>query len=121
MPEEIIFPQGDRDSTLKLFLGAVLGFSFFSAASNNNSPINKRLPNKKIKNISLFPRIKIHYKKDYYHIHHWIILSAIYLPLFLKKTERKSNFLRGLFLGSIIQGLTFPDRFKIKYNSSEKN
>ncbi len=103
----------------KLFAGLIGSFLFFTVSSHQKSPIYKNLPEKKLKNISYFPNIKIQKGKGRYHIHHWMIFSALYAPFILVERLR-SKFLHGLIIGSIIQGLTYKDRFQIKYQSDAK-
>src|SRR4030042_2205211 len=84
----------------KFLAGLIAGFSFFLLSSHpKRSPI-KRLPEKKLKNISYFPNIKLHKEDGHYHIHHWIVFSLLYPLVFLRKELKKSKFLHGLFLGS---------------------
>lgn len=100
----------------KFLAGAISGFSFFLLSSHpEKSPIRK-LPERKFKKVSYFPNIKIQKDNGHYHIHHWMIFSALYAPFILIKRLR-SKLLHGLIIGSIIQGLTYKDRFRIKYHS----
>jgi len=101
---------------VKLFVGLIAGFSFFTVSSHQKSPVYKKLPERKLKNVSYFSNIKIQKDSGHYHIHHWMIFSALYAPFILIKRLR-SKFLHGLIIGSIIQGLTYKDRFRIKYHS----
>ncbi len=100
----------------KFLAGVISGFSFFVLASHpEKSPIRK-LPEKRVRNVSYFPNIKIQKGKGHYHIHHWMIFSALYAPFILIRRLR-SKFFHGLIIGSIFQGLTYKDRFRIKYRS----
>lgn len=99
----------------KFLAGVFAGFSFFFLSSHPaRSPVRK-LPEKKVRNISYFPNIKVHKEDEHYHIHHWTILSLLYPLIFLKKEFKKSKILHGFFIGSIIQGLTYKDRFQVRY------
>ena len=115
-----IYKESDRKikikNIVKLFAGLIAGFSFFTVSSNQKSPVYKKLPEKKLKNISYFPNIKIQKENKHYHIHHWMIFSALYAPFILIRRLR-SKFLHGLIIGSIVQGLTYKDRFRVKYHS----
>lgn len=94
--------------------GTLLGFSFFWMTSHPKSPVNKKLPEKNIKNLSYSPHIRIKKEGKAYRLHHWTIFSFLYLPLiFIKKGFLKSKIMRGFILGSIIQGLTYKDRFDV--------
>jgi len=101
----------------KVLAGGLLGFLFFMAGSYPKSSVYKKLPEKKIKSVSLFPNVKVYKKDENYHIHHWMIFSALYPLIFLKKNFAKSKFLHGLFLGSIFQGLIYKDRFQVRYKT----
>ena len=102
---------------VKFLAGVALGFSLFTATSEYKSPI-RQVHDIKIKNISYFPNIKIKNKDGSYHIHHWLIFAAIYTPLLLfERSSVRSKFIHGFFLGSIIQGLTYKDRFQVHYHS----
>lgn len=103
----------------KLLAGIISGFSFFVLTSHpGKSPVRK-LPEKRVKNISYFPNIKAHGKTEYYHFHHWMIFSLLYPLVFVKKKLRRSKLLHGIMIGGIVQGLTYKDRFQIRYNSSK--
>lgn len=95
-------------------VGTLLGFSFFWMTSHPKSPVNKKLPQKSIKNVSYSPNIHIKKEDKAYRLHHWTIFSFFYLPLiFIRKGFLKSKIMRGFILGSIIQGLTYKDRFNL--------
>ena len=100
----------------KILAGLIAGFSFFTISSHQKSPVYKKLPEKKLKNVSYIPNIKIQKDSGHYHIHHWMIFSALYAPFVLVKRLR-SKFLHGLIIGSIAQGLTYKDRFRMKHPS----
>lgn len=100
--------------TAKLALGGGVGFLLFWLTSHPRSRVHKRLPAKKIKNVHVLPRIQIQHKNREYHLHHWLNLSSLYLLLLLKRRRvLRSKVVHGFFLGSILQGLTYKDRFKI--------
>ncbi|GDX61776.1 hypothetical protein LBMAG33_0860 [Candidatus Levyibacteriota bacterium] len=104
----------------KLFLGGLAGFLFFTLTSHPKSIVHKKLPNKQVKRISVFPHIKVHSKDRHLHLHHWFNFSILYAFLLAIKSIRKKNpFLHGLFLGSIVQGLSYKDRFKFFHSTSE--
>src|SRR3989344_102659 len=101
---------------VKILAGLIAGFSFFTISPHQKSPVYKKLPEKKLKNVSYLPNIKIQKDSGHYHIHHWMIFSALYAPFILIKRLR-SKFLHGLIIGSIVQGLTYKDRFRVKHPS----
>lgn len=103
-----------RKSALKVFLGGGIGYSFFKAASSPSSSLHKKLPEERIKNLEVFPYLKISRKDKVLHIHHWLYLSLLYTLLFLKKRGLlRSRIINGLLLGGILQGLSYKDRFHI--------
>ena|SRR6185312_1483529 len=103
----------------KLLIGAGIGFSLFLIASHPKSKMYKKLPTKKYKNFSLLPNITYKKNEIIYHFHHWAILSMCYLPFIYTKKFRKHYVLHGIFMGSILQGLLYKDRFVFhhKYDS----
>ena len=101
-------------------LGGLLGFSFFWLTSHHKSPVSRRLPSRRIKNVHIWssehslhntPEIRIARKDKHYHVHHWAIFGVSYLPLLLMRRKIRSKLLHGFFIGSILQGLTYKDRF----------
>lgn len=97
--------------------GASFAFAVFWITSHPKSKVHKALPNKKIKNLQVLPHVKIVTKDKSYHFHHWMTFSVIYWRLFLKKKIFRSKLLHGMMLGSILQGLTYKDRFQIRYSN----
>lgn len=106
-------------NSLLIAAGAGLAFVIFSLTSHPRSKVHRALPQKKIKNLQVFPHIKIVTKDTTYHFHHWLIFSTLYWRLFLKKRVFNSKFLHGIMLGSIFQGLLYKDRFRILYRNEE--
>ncbi|HSX40141.1 MAG TPA: hypothetical protein VLF68_00865, partial [Candidatus Saccharimonadales bacterium] len=106
---------------LTILLGSVLGYAFFHLGSHpTKSPLKRRLPKKQIRNYSYFPNIHINREDRYYHLHHWMVLSSLYLPVLLTRLRKKNIFkyklTHGFLLGSILQGLTYNDRFRVVYD-----
>lgn len=102
----------EKRDALEAALGAVLGFVLFWVTSHNSSPVNKKLPVKKYKKVHYSPHIKIERKNNHLHLHHWAIFGVSYLPLLALRRRFKLNLLHGFFIGSVIQGLTYKDRFE---------
>lgn len=107
--------------TGKLLAGVSIGFSLFWLTSHPQSRFKKKLPERKYKKISLLPNICYSSEEITYHFHHWLLLSAVYLPLLKSKKVRKLKMLHGLFLGAIIQGLLYKDRFQFRYPKEIQN
>jgi hypothetical protein len=91
---------------VSVFLGYLLNRSI----SKSGGKINKRLPHIRIKFLQIGPVLKIHFKNRSLHIHHWITYSLILIVTFTTNTYILDTlFSKGLLVGGILQGLTFPD------------
>lgn len=103
-------------------LGAAAGFALFWLTSHpTSSPLRKKLPEKKIKNLYLLPEIKIARKDKHIHLHHWFNVGALYMLLYWKKRPVLNNKLfSGFLVGSILQGLSYEDRFSFVSHLQEK-
>lgn len=98
----------------KMLFGGLFGFALWSLFSYPKSAVNKKWPEKKIKNLQVLPHIQYHSKDKTYHIHHWMYFTGLYLTILtLRRKMLKSKLLHGFFLGSIIQGLIYKDRFHV--------
>jgi len=102
----------------KIAIGVSVGFSIFWLMSHPRSKLHRSLPQKKVKNLKLLPHVEIVSGNKTYHFHHWAIFSTLYYRYFLKKKLFSSKFLHGVMLGSILQGLTYKDRFKFSYKNT---
>ena len=102
-------------------LGAAAGFMVFWLASHEKSPFKAKLPEKKVKNLSLLPNIKIMKEDKHIHLHHWFNISSVYFYLYWRKRGLFSNkLLNGFLMGSIFQGLSYNDRFSFVYKPEDK-
>lgn len=61
------------------------------------------------------PRLILERNKYNYHIHHWIIFSAILIILLIVKYY--NDIIYGIIIGIIVQGLTYRDFYKIRTKS----
>lgn len=104
-------------NSLLIGAGAALAFVVFRMTSHPTSKVHKALPSKNFKNLHVLPHVKIVTKDKTYHLHHWMTFSLLYWRLFLKKKMFRSKLLHGMMLGSIFQGLTYKDRFQIRYKN----
>jgi len=103
----------NKKGLAEVALGGLLGFSLFWLTSHpQKSPVRRKLPARKYRSIHYLPEIRIERKDKHYHLHHWAIFGISYLPLLLLRRRIKSRLLHGFFIGSILQGLTYKDRFK---------
>jgi hypothetical protein len=101
-------------------LGGGLGFLFFSLTSHHHSPVRKRLPEKSYKNLTILPSIKLVRRQHIIHFHHW--MNFLIISLLISRSNKralKSRVLKGFFIGSILQGLLYKDRFKIIYKQPQ--
>ncbi len=95
-------------------LSIILGYIFNRSLSKRGGIINNRLPCIKIKFLQIGPNLKIHFKNKSLHIHHWITYSVVLIvTLTLNTGFLDTLFSKGLLIGGILQGLTFPDWRKI--------
>lgn len=100
----------------QLLLGGGVGFLLFWLTSHPTSPVHRRLPRRTYKTHHVVPHVKIAHKNRQYHIHHWMQLLVVYGYLWLRKRHLlRHKILHGFILGSILQGLSYKDRFKIVY------
>ena len=89
-----------------LIVGIVFGFLFFTLSSGKKKG--------KIKNFIVILKTKNHQ----YHFHHWII--AFLIILILISFGYYNNFIYGFLIGSILQGLTYRDRYKFLMREKKK-
>lgn len=101
---------------LETFLGGIIGFIVFTAVTHPKSKINIKLPDKKIKNFQIFPRVNVATRNKVIHVHHWITLALTYLVI---QGFIQLNIINGILLGGIFQGLLYKDRFKILFKEEE--
>lgn len=101
-------------NSARLFAGISVGFLFFLVTSHPKSIVHRKIPVKKMRNISLLPHIEYKVNEITYHFHHWLVISICYLPFSQLKKFRNKFFLHGIILGSILQGILYHDRFSIR-------
>lgn len=107
----------------KFLVGTIAGYGFFWLASHpTHSPVRKKLPVKKIKNVHILPEIHVEAKGRKVHLHHWFNLSFLYAILFATRKKHKilSKLTHGFLIGSILQGLSYKDRFKVVHFIEKK-
>jgi len=113
---------------LSLILAVLIGY-YISARVT--TPVLKRgqkrpnpLPSLHFRNIDILPALRIHTKHSTIWVHHWVFLTVFCLGVLLLY-ENIMQFMTikataaGLG-GAIIQGLTYPDRFKFKHPRIKK-
>lgn len=93
----------------------VVGYYVFLIFSHPEKKKSK-LPRIAYRNIEVSPNIKIHFRNRTYHLHHWLVLTLMFLG--------SLYFIDGLVavkaagFGGIVQGLRYSDRFKIRHPRS---
>lgn len=105
----------DMKNTFTLLLGGTIGFTVFWLTSHpTRSRVRRKLPHKRVGNITYLPEIRVERKDRSYHLHHWINMGSLYIYLLTRKRRYlKNNLIHGFLLGSILQGLSYKDRFTI--------
>ncbi len=63
------------------------------------------------------PRLILQTKKYNYHLHHWMIFLLILIILIAM--GYRNEFIYGLVIGIIIQGLTYKDFYEIRAKSKK--
>lgn len=97
-----------------------VGYLIFLHFSHPNKRKSK-IPNIGLWNIDILPNIRLHVGKRTYHFHHWLLLIAfIGVSLVVFEGIQYLAAAKGLAVGGIIQGLTYPDRFKIRQPRMER-
>lgn len=98
-----------NSSCLKFLIGFLIGFLVFQLSTNGTG-----------KKPKIFYIIQIYIKKDRcLHIHHWLLCMIILLFLLVFNCYREYTII-GFLSGAIVQGLTFPDRFKLNEKCLEQ-
>lgn len=95
------------------FLGGIIGFTLFTITSTHKSPVRKRMPYFRFKNVHFTPEIKLVLANHTIHFHHWMIFGSILIFCVMLTGIIRSDLITGFLSGSTIQGLTFGDRFVI--------
>jgi len=94
--------------------GLIFGFGLSKFLTDPKSTLSKKIPKLNLLFIEILPRLKIKLKNSVLHIHHWIFLSfALAFLLYITASFTQLLIIKGLFLGGILQGFTFKDRFHI--------
>jgi hypothetical protein len=97
-------------NVLFFFCSILLGYVINRSLSKDGHRIKKRLPFIKIKFIQFCPNVKIHVGNKYIWVHHWITYSIVLIiTLTLNVGVLDTLITKGVLVGGILQGLTFPD------------
>lgn len=107
---------------LLTFLPATfLGYKFFKVVSDDRrSTVAKQRPQIKIWRFQFSPNLRVFVKGRVIHMHHWINLSILLtFTFFLNMGFMDYMFTKGLMVGGILQGLTFPDFKNVVYRAPD--
>jgi hypothetical protein len=102
---------------LKICAGTLLGYTVSKTMTHQKGKLRKKVPTIKLKWVQVLPHLKINIKSKNIHIHHWLSLPTMYIPLIMSSDLiRAQVFLHAIVLGAVIQGLRYRDRFVFFYN-----
>lgn len=91
-----------------------IGYYFSNLVSDPGKKKHK-LPQIKIKNLEIMPNVRLHIRSKTFHIHHWVYWSVAAVLIVHFYDGVQQALFQGATLGGVIQGLRYPDRFKIRY------
>lgn len=95
-------------------LSLILSYLFNNSLSKSGCRINRKLPFIKIKFLQFSPNFKIHTKKKFIHIHHWLTYTIILIITLSTNINILDTFFsKGYLIGGILQGLSFQDWKKV--------
>jgi hypothetical protein len=98
---------------------SIAGFTAFHLTRHPSGKIGKKLPEIKYKRVEISPSIKLHFMGRTIWLHHWLNLSIILIiSIFVTNGFLDYTVTKGFLVGSIIQGLTFPDASKVIFKAS---
>lgn len=105
-----------KRSSLEFILGTLVSYGVFTLLSHPRSKVHQKLPERRYKKVQYLPHIKLFNKERIFHFHHWFLFSLLSGPvLALERKYLKSRLFHGLLAGGILQGLSYPDRFRLVY------
>ncbi|MEK7605892.1 MAG: hypothetical protein AAB478_05230 [Patescibacteria group bacterium] len=115
-------------TVILVIIACLLGFYgskyFTTPIVKNGEKRPNRLPEMKLGRVEVLPRFGIMTKNSRILLHHWVtlpLLIAIALLLYDNIVHLTTfKVATGATVGSILQGLTYPDRFKFKHPHSKK-
>lgn len=98
---------------LEALLAAILGFALYMALTKPKY-LKKKIPSIKFGKVQVLPSLKIKFKTQTIHLHHWLWLTAT-LGLVNHIAQGLGNliYVKLFVIGGIIQGFTFKDRFRV--------
>jgi hypothetical protein len=100
-------------------LSSILGLSLNHILTHPKSKINKKLPFIKIKCFQISPFFGLKLKTKSIHIHHWVSYSLILIiTITITGGSLINSITNGFLIGSIVQGISYPDWKKTIYENS---
>jgi hypothetical protein len=107
------------------FISAAFGFILSFAVSHPSHPksFKHKLPHLRIRFIEFSPNIKVKIRSYEIHLHHWFIVSVVFITcsMFPNNILESHLYLQGLLLGVFGQGLTYRDRFSFVHKLYSQN
>lgn len=92
----------------------VLGYFVSHLLSHPSSKVKHKLPHIQIKWVQILPNIRIHAKGRVILLHHWMNLTIVFvISIIVNQGFLDLLSTKGIIVGGIIQGLTYPDWKKI--------
>lgn len=110
--------------TIALLLGYYVSAYFSAPVLKKGKEHSNRLPTLRIGNLEILPNFRLHIKNTTIWFHHWFYLSVVIIGAvvlydnLMHYTTLKAA--ASASVGGIIQGLTYPDRFKFKHPRLKK-
>ncbi len=110
---------------METLIGGLVSFLLLHFTTHPSSKINKKLSNispkkRTIKRMEIFPRLNIEAKNRRIHIHHWMILTPLFIASqTIGKGFMQSDLLHGFMLGGIFQGLMYKDSLKFIHHNKD--
>ena len=96
-------------------ISAILGYFSFYYLSHPERK-KHRVPKIGVWNIEFLPNFRLHIGSKTYHLHHWFLFALIILlPILLREDFSYPMVFKGVLVGGILQGLTYPNKFKFRY------
>lgn len=96
---------------------AFLGYKYFDVVTHPRSRVWYKVPQVRINRFQLSPSIRVFVRGRVLHLHHWISCSLLFgVSVYSSGGWIDSSFLKGLFAGGILQGLSTPEARRLLYN-----
>lgn len=106
---------------LYFLLAVSLGFLACDIITHPESGLREKGKRVKIGPIQLYPTLRVSVKGRVVWFHHWVSMTVVLFVsiFFITGGILDYTFIKGLLVGGILQGLTFPDRKKFISHEQE--